>query len=169
MEVCLVVAVADNGVIGRDGRLPWHMPSDLKQFRTTTMGRPVLMGRRTFDSIGKPLPGRDNIVVSRNFPQPPPGVHVAPSVEQGLDLAADLAKARGVGEVMVIGGAQIYDAIMPVATRIYLTRIHATPAGDTTFDEPDPAKWRQVRSQPLDRGPGDEYAATLVVFERIGP
>lgn len=166
LDISLVVAAADNGVIGRDGKLPWRMPSDLKMFRKTTIGKPVIMGRVTFDSIGKPLPGRDNIVVSRYAGDLGTGVHVAGSVAEAIELAETFARARGVHEIAVIGGAQIYAAVMPEATRIYLTRIHAEPDGDTTFADPDPSHWKEVSRQPLVREPGDDHAATLVIYER---
>lgn len=164
--ISLIVAVAENGVIGRDGGLPWHLSSDLKTFRRLTMGRPMIMGRRTFQSIGKPLDGRDNIVVTRDPFFAHEGVSTAESVGDALTLARVLARTRGADEIMVIGGAEIYAGVMSQADRIYLTRVHAAPEGDKYFATPDPALWREVSSEALPQGPKDEYASTLIVFER---
>lgn len=166
VAVVLVVAVAENGVIGRDGKLPWRIPSDLKTFRRMTMGKPVVMGRKTYQSIGKPLDGRDNIVVTRDPSFAADGVSVMSSLEEALMLAKGLARTRGVDEVMVIGGAEIFSAALPFAQRIYWTEIHAAPEGDIRFARPDPAVWREVRREPLPRGEKDEFAATLTVLER---
>jgi len=166
MQLNLVVAVAENGVIGRAGRLPWRLSSDLKSFRRLTMGKPVIMGRKTFQSIGKPLDGRDNIVLTRDPQFRPPGVLVAATIEEAAELARGLAGRRGVADVMVIGGADIFRLALPLATRIYLTRVHARPEGDTVFPEPDPAEWREVSRDPLPQGARDEHPATLIVLER---
>ncbi|MFQ5347200.1 MAG: dihydrofolate reductase [Rhodothalassiaceae bacterium] len=137
-RLSIVVAVAENGVIGDHGRLPWHVPEDLKHFRNLTMGKPVIMGRRTFESIGRPLAGRRNIVVTRRQNWAPNGVAVAHSFDAALDLAGD------VPEIMVIGGAEIYALALPLADRIYLTRVRCHPAGDTRFPEIDRAIWSEV-------------------------
>lgn len=167
IAVSLVVAVAENGVIGREGGLPWRMPSDLKTFRRMTMGKPLIMGRRTIEAIGKPLDGRDNIVVTRDAAFSMPGTIVVGSIDAALAEARRCAAARGADEIAVIGGADIYRQTMPVADRIYLTRIHATPDGDATFAEPDPAHWRLAERQPIAPHPRDDHAATLLVYERI--
>lgn len=164
--VCFVVAAAENGVIGRDGRLPWRMPSDMRLFRRLTLGKPVIMGRRTFQSLKKPLECRDNIVVTRAGLAAADAVHVAASPGEALQLATRLAADRGCGEIMVIGGAEIYRSMLPAADRIYLTRIHATPEGDTVFPEPDGGDWTDVSREAIARDPRDEYGATLVVLER---
>lgn len=168
MDACvsLVVARAENGVIGRAGGIPWKVPTDLKRFRRITMGRPVIMGRKTYDSIGRPLDGRDNIVVTRRADMAAEGIHVAFSVEEAVRLARRFAGQRGVDEIMVIGGGEIYNAVMPVAGRIYLTEIHASVEGDTYFEAPDPALWREVSREALERSDKDSAAATLVVYER---
>ena len=160
--VSLIVAAAENDVIGRGGRMPWRIPSDLKTFRRLTLGKPVIMGRKTFQSLGKPLDGRLNIVVSRDPLYEVTGV----TVVQSLEAAIDLAKRAGVGEIMVIGGAQIYRAALPSANRIYLTRVHSRPEGDTTFTVPDDGTWQQVSSAPLPRAENDEYSCSLLVFKR---
>lgn len=138
MDVILVVAAAENGVIGQGGQLPWHLPDDLRRFKRLTMGRAMLMGRKTFDSIGRPLPGRQNIVLTRQ-----PGWRA-----EGVTVTRDLTEAvaaAGVAEaLMVIGGGEIYRLAMPIATQIELTRVHASPIGDAWFHGPDPAAWREV-------------------------
>lgn len=164
--VCFVVAAADNGVIGRDGRLPWRMPSDMRLFRRLTLGKPVIMGRRTFQSLKTPLEGRDNIVVTRSGLAPAEGVHVAASPDEALQLATRLAADRGCGEIMVIGGAEIYRSMLAAADRIYLTRIHATPEGDTVLPEPEAGDWTEVSREAIAPDPRDDHAATLVVLER---
>lgn len=166
MKISLVVAVAENGVIGRRGALPWHVPSDLKTFRRVTMGKPVVMGRKTYASIGKPLQGRDNIVVTRDAGFSVAGVLSATSIDEALDIARRKAAERGVHEIMVIGGAEIFALTVPIAHRIYLTRIHARPDGDVTFPEPDPHIWREVSRSPLVSDARDDAAATLVILER---
>lgn len=164
--VALVVAVAENGVIGRAGQLPWRIPSDLKTFKRLTLGKPVIMGRKTFRSIGRALPGRPNIVVTRDTAFTAADVIAAPSLAAALDTARSLARSAGTGEVMVIGGAEIYRLAMSSAERIYMTRVHAQPEGDTRFDDPDPSFWRVVAHEPLARVPGDDHSCTLVTYER---
>ncbi len=153
-------------MIGRDGKLPWHVPSDLKTFKRLTLGKPVIMGRKTFASIGKPLPGRDNIVVTRDPDFHADGTERADTIDEALAIAGRLAAARGVDEIMVIGGAQIYAAALSLADRIYLTRIHARPDGDATFPEPDPKVWREVSRVPVPPDPRDDAPATLLILER---
>ena len=165
--IALIVAAAENGVIGRAGRLPWRMPSDLKIFRRLTLGKPIVMGRKTFESIGKPLDGRDNIVVTRDAAFRHPGVEVAPSLDAALSLAEQLARRRGVHEISVIGGAEIYRAAYLRADRIYLTRIHARPDGDATFADPAPMLWSLTSSTPIAPSPHDDHTATLLIYERI--
>ena len=165
-HIALVVAVAENGVIGRHGKLPWRLPSDLKWFRKITMGKPVIMGRKTYESIGKPLDGRDSIVVTRQRDLAAAGVRVATSIEEAIDLGRELADQRGVGEVMVIGGEGIFRAALADADRIYLTLVHGTPAGDTRFDIPDARAWHETAREPMPQGSGDEYPADFTVLER---
>lgn len=167
MIISLVVAVAENGVIGRDGTLPWRLSTDMRTFRRLTMGKPVIMGRRTFQSLTKPLEGRDNIVVSRDPGFAPQGASAVESVTEALTLARILATTRGADEIMVIGGADIFAAVLPVTDRIYWTEVHASPSGDVHFPPFEPGEWREVSREPLDQGPKDEYAATLKVLERI--
>jgi len=165
--VCFVVAVAENGVMGREGELPWRQSTDLKLFRRLTLGKPVIMGRKTFESIGKPLDGRDNIVVSRDPSLRGEGIVVAASPAAALVLGRDLAAARNSDEIAVIGGAQIFRALLAQADRIYLTRVHAAPAGDTYFPPLELAQWREASRETLARSARDEHPATLVVLERV--
>ncbi|MGD9962128.1 dihydrofolate reductase [Nocardioides sp.] len=144
-RIVLVAAVADNGVIGRDGGLPWHLSEDLQHFRRITTGNTVVMGRTTFDSIGRPLPHRTNIVVTRNPEWTHEGVLVAGSVEEALTLAQGYD-----ADVMVMGGAQIYDAMMPLATHQVLTEVHQSPPGDTTYPAWDRADWVEERRESHD-------------------
>jgi dihydrofolate reductase len=138
MIVAFVVAVAENGVIGRNGQLPWRLPTDLKRFRQVTLGKPVIMGRKTYESIGKPLDGRDNIVVTRQKDFAPPGIHVVNTVTGAVALGRTLASRRGVNEVAVIGGAEVFRAALPLTQRVYLTLVHGRPEGDVILDAFDP-------------------------------
>lgn len=167
-RVAFVVAVAENGVIGRGGELPWRLPSDLKRFRQLTLGKPIIMGRKTYASIGRPLDGRDSIVLSARREDYPAGVHVAASIEEALGLAARLAGARGVDEIAVIGGAEVFGAALPFAERIYLTLVHANPAGDRRLSPFPPDSWCEVAREPMRRGSEDEFAADFTVLERRG-
>jgi len=167
LHISLIVAVAENGVIGRAGGLPWRISSDLKAFRKLTLGKPIIMGRRTFQSIGKPLDGRDNIVVTRDPNFEVEGVSACESVRDALTLARVLATTGGAEEIMVIGGAGVYEAVLPLADRIYLTRVHAVPEGDRFFPPLDSALWREVAREDLPKGPRDEYASTLFIYERV--
>ncbi len=167
MSISLVVAVAENGVIGHEGQLPWRLSSDLKHFRRLTFGKPVIMGRKTFESIGKPLDYRDNIVVTRNADFWADGIEVVSSVEAALQLGQQLAHERQVDDVIVIGGAEIYKAVLDKADRIFLTRVHASPEGDTTFPELDPDEWRETICKHHEAGPRDDHDFSLIVLERM--
>ena len=169
MKVALVVAVARNGVIGRDGDLPWRLSSDLKLFRRITMDRPIIMGRRTWSSLKKkPLDGRDNIVVTRDHEFKAPGARVVHTIEDALQIAREAAARRGVDEIMVIGGAEIYKAVLPRSDRLYWTHVEADPDGDTFFPSFDKGAWQEVSREVIPRGPRDEFAAQLVVLDRVG-
>lgn len=166
LSVVFVVAVAKNGVIGAEGGLPWHISSDLKRFKALTMGKPVVMGRKTWESIGRPLPGRDNIVVTRDAGYEARGAEVATSVEDALAIAAQRAHARGAGEIAVIGGAEIYAQSMAYADVIELTEIDAAPAGDARFPEIDPALWAETAREAGERGPRDDHDFSYVTLVR---
>lgn len=169
--VALIAAVADNGMIGKDGALPWRIPADLKWFRERTMGHHVVMGRKTWASIGRPLPGRTNVVVSRNLavsgPEGREDELKGVTVVGGLAPALELAAVAGDDEVFVIGGAELYRSALPLAGRIYLTRVHAQVEGDTWFPALDPAAWVEVAREPhLDAVP---LPFSFCVLERAAP
>ena len=166
MIISIVVAVADNGVIGRDGTLPWRISSDLKTFRRLTMGKPLIMGRRTFQSLKKPLDGRDNIVVTRNPDYRPEGAIVAADFNAALAVARECASKRGVDEIAVIGGTSVFAAALPIADRIYKTEVQGSPAGDAYFPTVDWDDWREVAREALPRGPNDDFSATLIELRR---
>ena len=163
-EIALVVAVADNGVIGRGGELPWRLPEDLKYFRSVTMGKPIVMGRRTDEAIGRPLPGRANIVVTRNQAFHAEGVDIAGTLEDAIRIAARRAEEAGVAEIMIIGGAEIYRAALPRAGRIYLTEVHEAVEGDTVFPNFDRNAWREASREDLAAESGVDIS--FVVLER---
>jgi dihydrofolate reductase len=158
--VSLIVAMAQNGVIGRDNGLPWRLPRDLKRFKASTLGKPILMGRKTFESIGRALPERVNLVLTRDRSWDAPGVIVVHSVEEAL------GRAGPSDELVAIGGAEIYRLVLPFARRIYLTHVHADVEGDTFFPDFDPSQWADVeyRAHPAD----DEHAypLTFLTLER---
>ena len=158
-RVTLVVAVADNGVIGRDGTLPWRLPDDLKRFKQTTLGKPVLMGRKTWDSIGRPLPGRRNIILSTRPGFTAAGADVFPTLDAALHACA------GEPEVMVIGGAEIYRVALPLATRIHLTRVHAAPEGDTFLELPLDG-WRELSREDHPADDRHAHPFSFVTLER---
>lgn len=166
MHISFVVAVAENGVIGRGGTLPWRIHSDMKLFRRVTMGKPVIMGRKTFASLPRVLDGRDLIVLTRDRTFAAAGVHAVGSLAEALTAARACAERRGVDEITVIGGADVFRLALPLATRIYWTTVHGSPPGDVVFPGFDRTAWRVVSEEPLVRGERDEYAATLVVLER---
>ena len=166
MIISLIVAVAENGVIGAGGGLPWRLSSDLKTFRRLTLGKPIIMGRRTFQSIGKPLDGRDNIVVTRDPFFEAAGVSVVASVSEAITLARVLATTRGAEEIMIIGGADLYAATLTLADRVYLTRVHAKPDGDRHFPELNDKDWTETAREALPKTERDQFAATLITFER---
>lgn len=163
MELVLVVARARNGVIGKDGAMPWHIPADLKRFKRMTVGKPVIMGRKTFESIGKPLPGRHNIVLTRDPAWRAKDVTVVPNLAEGI-AAAGLDPRTRAEAIMVIGGAQIYAEALPSATRIELTEIEAAPDGDTRFPVFDPGRWHEVaREEHPSEGGQPGYAFVTLV------
>ncbi len=165
MEIVLIAAVAENGVIGRGGAMPWRLKSDMRHFRALTSGKPVVMGRKTWASLAiRPLPGRTNIVVTRDRAFTAPGVLVAPSLEAALRAARGDALRRG-SEIMIIGGAEIYAQAMPAATRLEITQIHARPEGDTRFPAID-SGWTEVARVVNPAGPDDDAAYDFVSYRR---
>lgn len=164
--VAFIVAASENDVIGRNGDLPWRLKSELRMFRRLTLGKPVIMGRKTFASLGRPLDGRDNIVISRSgFTAG--GVISAASVDEAIRISMERAAATGLAEVFIIGGADIFEAAMAHARRIYFTLVHATIDGDVFFARPSASEWRETRSEAHPRREGDDYDYTAKVFERI--
>lgn len=161
VRLALIAAVAHNGVIGRGGEMPWRIPADLKYFKAITMGKPMIMGRRTFESIGKALPGRANIVVTRSADFSADDVEVAGNLDQALEIAA----GTGADEVMVIGGGEIYTAALPRADRLYLTEVHIDAVGDVRFPAFDRAQWREL-SRDDHAAAGDNPAFSFVTLER---
>lgn len=165
--IAIVVAMDEDGIIGREGTLPWRLSSDLKQFRKLTMGKPLIMGRLTFASIGRPLDGRDNIVLSRDRSFAHPGVQVAHAPDAALDIARQCAQARGADEVMIIGGAEIYRLLLPRTKRIYLTRVHAHVGGDTHFPPLSASDWKETSRVTHRAGPKDDHDYSFTVLERV--
>lgn len=167
MKLSLIVAVSENNVIGRDGDLPWHLSADLRRFKRLTMGHVMLMGRRTWESIGRPLPGRTSVVISRQADYQTG--HGEVSVAVNLDEA--LAAARGVAgdsaEAFVIGGAKIYETTFPSAQRLLLTRVHADVEGDVFFPEVNWEEWNMVEEELCAADEKNDYAHTYQVFERV--
>lgn len=166
LPLALIVAVAENGVIGRNNALPWHLPGDLQYFRRITMGKPIIMGRRTFDSIGKPLPGRANIVITRSDSFAAEGIQVVHSLDEACALAEDIALIDGAEEVVVMGGAAIYREALPRATRIYLTRVHAEVPGDVYLPDLDLSDWREVSRERVEAEAPNPYDYSFLVYER---
>jgi len=167
IAIVLLAAVADNGVIGRDNALPFRQGSDLSRFKSLTMGKPVLMGRKTFLSIGKPLPGRTNIVMSRDPGFKPAGVMVAPTFEAALEMARDDARKRGVVEIVVIGGTRLFEQAMPLADRMEITHVHSRPMGDTHFPPIDATRWRATEHSEHPAGPRDDAPFAYVTYARV--
>jgi dihydrofolate reductase len=163
----LVAAVAENGIIGRDGGLPWRLPSDLRRFRALTLGHPVVMGRKTYAAIGKPLPGRTNIVMTRDRAFAARGVVSAPNLEAALTVARGDAMRRGVRHIMIIGGGELYGETIGRACRLEITRVQARPTGDAIFPPIDPARWRETERREVSVGPDDDASFMALVYERI--
>ncbi len=159
--ISLIVAAAANGVIGSQGELPWRLSGDLRHFRELTMGKPIVMGRKTWESIGKPLPGRQNIVITRRSDLDAPGCDVVASKEQALEAAG------AADEIMVIGGSQVYDLFLQDADRIYLTRVHAEVDGDTHFATPGD-DWRLVTDERHAADERNEFDYSFRLYERTG-
>jgi dihydrofolate reductase len=166
MRIALIVAMTRNRVIGHGNRLPWHLPGDLRHFRELTLGKPVIMGRLTFQSIGKALPGRTNIVISRRRDLVIPGVIVVSDVDAALEVAQKAAMRDGVDECMVIGGGTIYAALLERAQRIYVTWVDADIHGDTVFPQWDVAQWTEISHTPGGIDPDSGLQYSYAVLER---
>jgi dihydrofolate reductase len=160
MKISLIVAMANNRVIGSGNRMPWHLPADLKKFKVLTMGKPIVMGRKTHESIGRPLPGRENLVVSRNAFFRAPGCLVFASIETAL------AHVRHREEIFIIGGSSFYAAALPVADTLYLTHIHRDFGGDTLFPEIDADEWHTLEQQTIDNDPSVDFSYSFKKLAR---
>jgi dihydrofolate reductase len=158
--------MAENRAIGIDNSLPWHLPADLKRFKALTLGHPMIMGRLTFESIGKPLPGRTSIVVTRNKAWTCDGVHVCGSIEEAIKTARDIAEADGLDTIMVVGGAEIYRQTLGLASRLYVTEIHKMVEGDAFFPELDTAVWREHSRERLEPESDTVPACSFVEYRR---
>jgi len=166
LKTTIVVAVSRNGIIGRDGDMPWRLSTDLKRFKALTIGKPVIMGRKTFHSIGKPLPGRPNIVVTRDEGFAAEGVTVAHSVPAAIELATALARETGASEICVIGGGEIYRQAIDRADILHVTHVDADVTGDTAFPLIDPAVWAADAELAVPAGEKDSYPTRFVTYRR---
>lgn len=167
LPVVLVAAIADNGVIGRDNQLIWRLKTDMRRFREVTMGCPMIMGRKTFQSIGKPLPGRQSIVLSRDPGFQPDGAYVVPTLDQALATAQQLGAAMGARAVIVAGGGEIYAQALPAADRLELTFVHARPEGDALFPAFDHSVFQECARSEHPADPDDEFPFAFVTLERV--
>ncbi len=166
MIISCVVAVSKNGVIGRDNGMPWRLSTDLQRFKKLTLGKPVVMGRKTWQSLGRPLPNRTNIVITRDGEYQAEGAVVVPSIDEALIAGEKAALASGVDEICIIGGAQIYRQAMDKATHLHVTHIDAEIDGDAFFAELDPAVWKIVSEEFVPAGEKDNYPTRYVVYQR---
>lgn len=167
LPVVVIAAIAENGVIGRDNQLIWRLRTDLRRFRELTMGCPVVMGRKTFLSIGRPLPGRRIVVLSRDPDFRPDGVDVLPTLDQALAAAQEFGEAMGAHAVIIAGGGEVYAQALPVADRLELTLVHARPEGDAVFPDFDRAAFRETGRSEHPAGAEDEYPCSFVSLERV--
>ncbi len=164
----MIAAIGENSVIGADGQIPWRLPTDFAHFKRTTLGKPLIMGRKTFESIGKPLPGRTNIIVTRRPDYAPEGVVVCHSLAEALERAQSIAAADGAIEVMIGGGAEIYREAMPLAERLYITHVELSPEGDARFPPIDSGSWEISRRHDIVRGEKDSADFTVLTYARRG-
>lgn len=166
VPVVIIAAVGANGVIGGEGQLPWKLASDLKRFKSVTLGKPLLMGRKTFESIGRPLPGRETIVLTRDTVYAPPGVHVVHDLDAAFALAQARAIVMGATEVIVAGGGELYAQALEHADKLDITRVDLSPTGDARFPEIDEAQWLVASRTAYPAGPGDDASFTVTLYER---
>ena len=166
MKLAMIWGMSRNRTIGRNNALPWHLSEDLKYFRRVTMGKPIIMGRKTWESIGKPLPGRSNIVITRDPAYSAEGVKVVRTLEDAISLAENIALIDGAEEAVVIGGAQIYAQALPLAQRLYMTQVHAEVEGDTFFPQFDLTQWNEIGHEDFAASGPNPYDYSFVVLER---
>lgn len=167
MIISFVVAVSENGVIGRDNDMPWRLSTDLKRFKSLTMGKPIVMGRKTWETLGRPLPGRSNIVVTRKSDYQAEGALVVPSIEAALDEGRRQGAALGANEICIIGGAQIYRQSFDQANILHVTHVLASIEGDAHFGPIDPEQWQVVSQEEVATGEKDNYPTRYVIYQRI--
>jgi len=168
MRLAMIAAQSQNRVIGNNNKLPWYLPEDLKYFKRVTLGKPIIMGRKTFESIGRPLPGRTNIIITRNadWTHEGAGVQVVHSLQQAIELAENLALINGFEESLVIGGAEIYALALPRADRLYLTQVHAEVQGDAHFPPLDSTQWLEVAREDFSAVEPNPYDYSFIVLDR---
>ncbi|PKA43074.1 dihydrofolate reductase [Rhizobium sullae] len=162
----IVVAMAENGVIGRDGDMPWRLSTDLKRFKALTLGKPIVVGRKTYESFGKPLPGRPHVVISRHTTIEHPDVTMAHSLPEAIGIAERLAREAGQSEIVIAGGGEIYAQAMALADRMCVTHVQTQVAGDTSFPAIDPSAWMAVEAIDVPAGEKDNYPTRFVIYER---
>lgn len=167
MRLSLIVAVAQNGVIGRENDLPWKLSGDLKRFKAVTMGKPIVMGRKTYESIGRPLPGRANIVMTRDSEFSAVGINLVHDLASAIEAGKNAAEESGVDEIMVIGGANIYSAALPEADRLYVTEVHSVIEGDVRFPEIDGAIWAEISREYCMASPQETCDYSFVTYDRV--
>lgn len=165
MAIALIVAAARNGVIGRDGDMPWRLSSDLKRFKSITMGQPIIMGRKTWESIGRPLPGRLNIVVTRQADYDAPDARVVPSLDEAIEAGR---KAAGSGDVFIVGGGEIYKEAIGLADSLHVTHVEVQVEGDAYFPLIADAEWQVVHEEAVPAGEKDDYPTRYVIYRRRG-
>ncbi|MGE4417391.1 MAG: dihydrofolate reductase [Marinobacterium sp.] len=170
MRLAMIAVQSQNRVIGNNNKLPWYLPEDLKYFKRVTLGKPIIMGRKTFESIGRPLPGRTNIIITRNpdWTHDGAGVRVVHSLQQAIELAESLALVNGFEESLVIGGAEIYALALPQADRLYLTQVHAEVQGDAHFPPLDPSQWQEMAREDFSAIEPNPYDYSFIVLDRAG-
>tara|TARA_R110002167_G_scaffold6277_6_gene28999 strand:+ start:71452 stop:71955 length:504 start_codon:yes stop_codon:yes gene_type:complete len=167
MRIAMIWGMSRNRTIGRNNALPWHLSEDLKYFKRVTMGKPIIMGRKTWESIGRPLPGRSNIVITRDPDYSADGIKVVGTLEEAISLAESIALIDGADEVVVIGGAQIYALTLPIADRLYMTQVHAEVEGDAFFPQFDLTQWHEVGREDFSAAGPNPYDYSFVVLERM--
>ncbi len=167
LKISIIAAVAENGVIGKRGDIPWYLPSDFAFFKSVTIGKPIIMGRKTFDSIGRPLPKRTNIIVSKQKDYQPDGVIVIDSLEGAIEKAIKIAKADKIDEIMIIGGANIYQQAIGLADRLYISHVALSPEGDSLFPKINPKEFRLLDQLKVKKSEKDSAQYKVNVYQRI--